>query len=218
MYEECNMRKNYLTLKKDGNSEIVISKSRFIANCKRVETEQQAIDFIQSIKKAHRSATHNCSAYLIGEQDQIQKASDDGEPSGTAGVPILEVLKKQHLKDTVVVITRYFGGIKLGAGGLVRAYGKATTAGIDASGIVERRLHHLMKIVVDYVWLGKLENEIRNSPYSIKNINYADRVEFFVFVPKEEESSFTEWLVEMTNGQATITRDDILFLEFEKSN
>ena len=79
-------------------------------------------------------------------------------------------------------------------------------------------LHHLMKIVVDYVWLGKLENEIRNSPYSIKNINYADRVEFFVFVPKEEESSFTEWLVEMTNGQATITRDDILFLEFEKSN
>lgn len=218
MYEECNMRKNYLTLKKDGNSEIVISKSRFIANCKRVETEQEAIDFIQSIKKAHRSATHNCSAYLIGEQDQIQKASDDGEPSGTAGVPILEVLKKQHLKDTVVVITRYFGGIKLGAGGLVRAYGKATTAGIDASGIVERRLHHLMKIVVDYVWLGKLENEIRNSPYSIKNINYADRVEFFVFVPKEEESSFTEWLVEMTNGQATITRDDILFLEFEKSN
>ncbi len=218
MYEECNMRKNYLTLKKDGNSEIVISKSRFIANCKRVETEQQAIDFIQSIKKAHRSATHNCSAYLIGEQDQIQKASDDGEPSGTAGVPILEVLKKQHLKDTVVVITRYFGGIKLGAGGFVRAYGKATTAGIDASGIVERRLHHLMKIVVDYVWLGKLENEIRNSPYSIKNINYADRVEFFVFVPKEEESSFTEWLVEMTNGQATITRDDILFLEFEKSN
>ena len=218
MYEECNMRKNYLTLKKDGNSEIVISKSRFIANCKRVETEQQAIDFIQSIKKAHRSATHNCSAYLIGEQDQIQKASDDGEPSGTAGVPILEVLKKQHLKDTVVVITRYFGGIKLGVGGLVRAYGKATTAGIDASGIVERRLHHLMKIVVDYVWLGKLENEIRNSPYSIKNINYADRVEFFVFVPKEEESSFTEWLVEMTNGQATITRDDILFLEFEKSN
>lgn len=212
------MRKNYLTLKKDGNSEIVISKSRFIANCKRVETEQQAIDFIQSIKKAHRSATHNCSAYLIGEQDQIQKASDDGEPSGTAGVPILEVLKKQHLKDTVVVITRYFGGIKLGAGGLVRAYGKATTAGIDASGIVERRLHHLMKIVVDYVWLGKLENEIRNSPYSIKNINYADRVEFFVFVPKEKESSFTEWLVEMTNGQATITRDDILFLEFEKSN
>lgn len=212
------MRKNYLTLKKDGNSEIVISKSRFIANCKRVETEQQAIDFIQSIKKAHRSATHNCSAYLIGEQDQIQKASDDGEPSGTAGVPILEVLKKQHLKNTVVVITRYFGGIKLGAGGLVRAYGKATTAGIDASGIVERRLHHLMKIVVDYVWLGKLENEIRNSPYSIKNINYADRVEFFVFVPKEEESSFTEWLVEMTNGQATITRDDILFLEFEKSN
>ena len=121
-----------------------------------METEEEAIDFIQSIKIKHNTATHNCSAYLIGEHDQIQKANDDGEPSGTAGVPILEVLKKQHLKDTVVVITRYFGGIKLGGGGLVRAYGKATTAGIDASGVVERRLHHLMKVVIDYGWLGKL--------------------------------------------------------------
>ncbi|MGM9966325.1 YigZ family protein [Rummeliibacillus sp. POC4] len=210
------MRKNYLTLKTLGNSEIIISKSRFIANCKRVETEQEALDFIQFIKKEHYSATHNCSAYLIGEHDQIQKANDDGEPSGTAGVPILEVLKKQHLKDTVVVITRYFGGIKLGAGGLVRAYGKATTAGIDASGVVERRLHHLMKVTVEYVWLGKLENEIRNSSYILNDINYADHVEFYVFVPKEEETPFTEWLTNMTNGQAIITNEDMLFLEFDK--
>ena len=211
------MRKNYLTLKAIGTSEIVISKSRFIANCKRVETEQEAIDFILSIKKEHHTATHNCSAYLIGEHDQIQKANDDGEPSGTAGVPILEVLKKQHLQDTVVVITRYFGGIKLGSGGLVRAYGKATTAGIDASGVVERRLHHLMKVVVDYGWLGKLENVIRNSSYILKEINYADHVEFLVFVEKEEESAFTEWLTELTNGQAIITCDDKLFLEFDKN-
>ncbi len=211
------MRKNYLTLKAIGTSEIVISKSRFIANCKRVETEEEAIDFILSIKKEHHTATHNCSAYLIGEHDQIQKANDDGEPSGTAGVPILEVLKKQHLQDTVVVITRYFGGIKLGAGGLVRAYGKATTAGIDASGVVERRLHHLMKVVVDYGWLGKLENVIRNSSYILKEINYADHVEFLVFVEKEEESAFTEWLTELTNGQAIITCDDKLFLEFDKN-
>ena len=212
------MRKNYLTLKSTGISEIVISKSRFIANCKRVESEQEAIEFIQSIKKEHSSATHNCSAYLIGEHDQIQKANDDGEPSGTAGVPILEVLKKQHLQDTVVVITRYFGGIKLGAGGLVRAYGKATTSGIDASGIVERRVHHLMKIDVEYVWLGKLENEIRNSSYIIKDINYAGHVEIYVFVPNEEESKFREWLTEITNGQAIITYDDKLFLEFDRNN
>ncbi|MGG0657721.1 YigZ family protein [Rummeliibacillus pycnus] len=210
------MRKYYLTLKSFGTSEIVISKSRFIANCKRVESEQEAMEFIQYIKKEHNSATHNCSAYLIGEHDQIQKANDDGEPSGTAGVPILEVLKKQHLQDTAVVITRYFGGIKLGAGGLVRAYGKATTAGIDASGVVERQVHHLMKIDVEYVWLGKLENEIRNSSYLMKDVNYADHVEFYVFVPEEEEYKFTEWLTEMTNGQANITCDDKLFLEFDK--
>ncbi|WP_397537232.1 YigZ family protein [Rummeliibacillus pycnus] len=210
------MRKNYLTLKSTETSEIVISKSRFIANCKRVESEQEAIEFIQSIKKEHSSATHNCSAYLIGEHDQIQKANDDGEPSGTAGVPILEVLKKQHLQDTVVVITRYFGGIKLGAGGLVRAYGKATTSGIDASGIVERRVHHLMKIDVEYVWLGKLENEIRNSSYIIRDINYAGHVEIYVFVPKEEDSKFMEWLTEITNGQAIITCVDKIFLEFDR--
>lgn len=210
------MRKNYLTLKSLGNSEIVISKSRFIANCKRVESEQEAMEFIQFIKKEHNSATHNCSAYLIGEHDQIQKANDDGEPSFTAGVPILEVLKKQKLQDVVVVITRYFGGIKLGAGGLVRAYGKATTSGIDAAGVVERRVHHLMKVVVEYGWLGKLENEIRNSSYLIQNINYADHVEFYVFVSEEAEENFTEWLTEMTNGQAIITCDDKLFLEFDK--
>ncbi len=211
------MRKNYLTLKAIGTSEIVISKSRFIANCKRVETEEEAIDFILSIKKEHHTATHNCSAYLIGEHDQIQKANDDGEPSGTAGVPILEVLKKQHLQDTVVVITRYFGGIKLGAGGLVRAYGKATTVGIDTSGVVERRLHHLMKVVIDYGWLGKLENVIRNSSYILKEINYADHVEFLVFVEKQEELIFTDWLTELTNGQAIITCDDKIFLEFDKN-
>lgn len=210
------MRKNYLTLKSTGTSEIVISKSRFIANCKRVESEQEALDFIQFIKKEHHSATHNCSAYLIGEHDQIQKANDDGEPSGTAGVPILEVLKKQHLQDTVVVITRYFGGIKLGAGGLVRAYGKATTSGLKASGIVERRVHCVMKIDVEYLWLGKLENEIRNSSYIIKEINYSGNVEIYVFVPEEEEFKFTEWITEMTNGQAIITCFDKLFLEFDR--
>lgn len=124
------MRKDYKTVKGYGEKEIVISKSRFIAYVDRAETEEEAINFINKIKKMHYNATHNCSCYMIGEHNQIQKANDDGEPSGTAGVPMLEVLKKQGLQDTVVVVTRYFGGIKLGAGGLVRAYGKATTEGI----------------------------------------------------------------------------------------
>lgn len=208
------MRKDYTTVKGYGEREIVISKSRFIAYVERAETEQEAIDFIDKIKKMHPSATHNCSCYLIGEHDNIQKANDDGEPSGTAGVPMLEVLKKQGLKDTVVVVTRYFGGIKLGGGGLIRAYGKATTEGIDAAQVVERKLHHLMRVSIDYTWLGKVENEVRNSHYTLKEIQYADAVEVFVHVLKDEEATFIEWITELTNGQATIDCIDKGFIEF----
>lgn len=208
------MRENYLTVKGYGECEIVISKSRFLTYIERAETEEDAISFIDGIKKLHHNATHNCSAYIIGEHDHIQKANDDGEPSGTAGVPMLEVLKKQGLKDTVVVVTRYFGGIKLGGGGLIRAYGKATTEGLTAAQIVERKLHHVMKVAIDYTWLGKVENEIRSSSYSLEEIRYLEGVEIIVSVLKEEEEQFRSWITEMTNGQATITFEDAQFVEF----
>ncbi|MEQ6854566.1 YigZ family protein [Lysinibacillus capsici] len=208
------MRENYLTVKGYGESEIVISKSRFLTYIERAETEEDAISFIDGIKKLHHNATHNCSAYIIGEHDHIQKANDDGEPSGTAGVPMLEVLKKQGLKDTVVVVTRYFGGIKLGGGGLIRAYGKATTEGLTAAQIVERKLHHFMKVAIDYTWLGKVENEIRSSSYSLEEIRYLEGVEIIVSVLKEEEEQFRSWITEMTNGQATIIFEDAQFVEF----
>ena len=210
-----NMRNNYRTVKSYGESEIIIQKSRFITYVNRAETEKEAQDFIQTIKQNHRDATHNCSAYIIGEHDQIQKANDDGEPSGTAGFPMLEVLKKQGLKDTVVVVTRYFGGIKLGGGGLIRAYGKATTEGIDAAKVVERKLHHLIKISIDYTWLGKVENEVRNSEYPLKEINYAELVEVFVYSEVENQTKFAEWITEITNGQAKIDIVEKEFLEFE---
>ena len=209
------MRENYKTVGEMATSEIIIQKSRFIAHAARAETEQEALDFIDQIKTLHRSANHNCSAYLIGEHDLIQKANDDGEPSGTAGVPILEVLKKQKLKDTVIVVTRYFGGIKLGGGGLIRAYGKSATEAIAASGIVERRLHDLMKVSIDYNWLGKIENEVRQSDYPLKEIQYAEGVDVFVFVPVEKRDEFTEWMNEMTNGQAVINFQKNIFLEFK---
>lgn len=209
------MRNDYHTVKGYGESEIIIQKSRFLTFVDRAETEQDAQDFINNIKQLHRDATHNCSAYIIGEHDNVQKANDDGEPSGTAGFPMLEVLKKQGLKDTVVVVTRYFGGIKLGGGGLIRAYGKATTEGIDAAKVVERKLHHLMKVLVDYTWLGKVENEVRNSAYPLKEINYADSVEFFVYTKAKEEITFTNWIIEMTNGQAKIEVVEKEFLEFD---
>lgn len=208
------MLKDYKTVKGFGEREIVLSKSRFIAYVNRAESEEEAIEFINSIKKKHPNATHNCSCYMIGEHDQIQKANDDGEPNGTAGVPMLEVLKKQGLKDTVVVVTRYFGGIKLGGGGLIRAYGKATTEGIDAAQVVERKLHHVMKISIDYTWLGKLENEIRNSHYHLSDIQYADAVHLFVDVLQKDVETFTNWIIELTNGQSSIHCVDKKFVEF----
>ncbi|PLR83148.1 YigZ family protein [Bacillus canaveralius] len=209
------MLHRYYTVKGYGEHEITIQKSRFIASVSRAKTEAEAQEFIQKIKKQHWNAPHNCSAYLIGENDQIQKANDDGEPSGTAGVPILEVLKKKHLKDTVVVITRYFGGIKLGAGGLIRAYGKSTSEGIEATGIVERTLMRVMHTTIDYTLLGKVENELRSSVYSIKEIHYLESVEIETYVEETQKETFTEWMIELTNAKNQITEGQLMYLESE---
>ncbi|WP_409252033.1 YigZ family protein [Bacillus sp. SCS-153A] len=209
------MLQKYLTVKDTGEHEITIERSRFIAHIKRVETEEEAQDFINQIKKAHWSANHNCSAYMIGEHNLIQKANDDGEPSGTAGVPMLEVLKKRDLKDTVVVVTRYFGGIKLGAGGLIRAYGKAVSQGLNAVGVVERTLMRVMKTKIDYTWLGKVENEVRSSKYPLKDIHYLDAVEVETYVEEDKKEDFVEWMTELTNGQGEICAADNEYLEKE---
>ncbi|MBO0997852.1 YigZ family protein [Bacillus sp. SD075] len=207
------MLTQYLTVAGRGEHEIVIEKSRFISHIARVETEDAAQAFIQEIKKKHKDATHNCSAYMVGEQNQFQKALDDGEPSGTAGVPILEVLKKKELKDTVVVVTRYFGGIKLGAGGLIRAYSKATSEGINTTGVVIRKLMRVISTTIDYTWLGKLENELRSSIYQIKEIQYLDQVNILVYVEETQKDTYTAWITELTNGQGRITEEEILYLE-----
>jgi uncharacterized YigZ family protein len=203
----------YNTVKGYGENEINIERSRFIAYVNRAETEEEAQAFIADIKKKHWDANHNCSAYMIGENNLIQKANDDGEPSGTAGVPILEVLKKRDLKDTVVVVTRYFGGIKLGAGGLIRAYGKSTSEGLNATGIVERKLMRIMKTKIDYTWLGKVENEVRSSHYQLKEIHYLDAVEVEVYVEEAAKDQFFEWMTELTNGQGEIKQGEVEYLE-----
>lgn len=203
-------------MNKDGGShEIVIQKSRFIGTIKRVETEEEAQSFIQEMKRKYHDATHNCSAYIIGEHDHIQKANDDGEPSGTAGVPMLEVLKKQNLKDTAVVVTRYFGGIKLGAGGLIRAYGSSTSEAIKAVGIIKRQLMKGISIMVDYTLLGKLENELRNSEHMLETIQYLENVEFIVYVEDGQETAFQEWMTDLTNGQAVIQAIGEKYVEIE---
>jgi len=204
---------HYNTVKGYGEHEINIERSRFITYVTRAETEEEAQEFITSIKKKHHDANHNCSAYMIGENNLIQKANDDGEPSGTAGVPMLEVLKKRDLKDTVVVVTRYFGGIKLGAGGLIRAYGRATSEGLNATGIVERRLMRVMKTKIDYTWLGKVENEVRSSHYQLKEIHYLESVEVEVYVEEASKEQFVDWMTELTNGQGEISEGDVEYLE-----
>lgn len=207
------MLSHYYTVKGYGEHEIIIQKSRFICYVERVTTEEEAIEFIQKIKKKHHDANHNCSAYLIGENDSIQKANDDGEPSGTAGVPMLEVLKKKKLKDTVVVVTRYFGGIKLGTGGLIRAYGKSVSEGLQATGMVERKLMRIMNTNIDYTWLGKVENELRSSTYLIKEIHYLNDVNVEAYVEEEKKTDFIEWMTELTNGQSDISESNVVYLE-----
>ncbi|UOQ45717.1 YigZ family protein [Halobacillus salinarum] len=207
------MLENYYTVHAEGHKEIVIQKSRFIGYVKRCETEEHAQAFIDSVKKKHGDANHNCSAYMIGEQNLIQKAHDDGEPSGTAGVPILEVLKRKDLKDTAVVVTRYFGGIKLGAGGLIRAYSSTAAEAIDATGIVERQRVHTIKIIADYTMLGKLENEIRNSNYHLSSIDYLEQVHIDVWVKTSQEEEFTAWITDLTSGQAVIETGEFSYME-----
>ncbi|TMU84095.1 YigZ family protein [Bacillus sp. BHET2] len=209
------MLHHYNTVKGYGEHEINIERSRFITYVNRVETEEEAQEFISTIKKRHHDANHNCSAYMIGENNLIQKANDDGEPSGTAGVPMLEVLKKRNLKDTVVVVTRYFGGIKLGAGGLIRAYGRSTSEGLNATGSVERRLMRIMKTTIDYTWLGKVENEVRSSHYQLKSIHYLETVEVEVYVEEGSKDQFIEWMTELTNGQGDIQETDVEYLEID---
>ncbi|HLS60945.1 MAG TPA: YigZ family protein [Virgibacillus sp.] len=212
------MLKDYYTIKETGSDQVIIRKSRFIGYVKRVETEDDAVQFINKIKKKHYDATHNCSAYIIGEQDQIQKANDDGEPSGTAGVPMLEVLKQQKLKDTVIVVTRYFGGIKLGAGGLIRAYGSTTSQTIKSIGIVQRQLVKGISIKTDYTLLGKLENELRNSDHILESIDYQEQVEFLVYVKEQAVEMFKEWIIDHTSDQAIIEDKQFAYIEIDVSD
>ena len=207
------MLETYLTVQTHGQAELTIQKSRFIGHIKRTETEEEAQAFIKQIKKEHNQATHNCSAYLIGEHDQIQKANDDGEPSGTAGVPMLEVLKKNELKDTTIVVTRYYGGIKLGAGGLIRAYSKSTSEALKATGIVKRQLMKNISITVEYPLLGKIENELHQKNHLIIGIDYLEHVTFNVVVAVDQVESFTDWIINLTSDYATIELKQEQYIE-----
>ncbi|WP_378955695.1 YigZ family protein [Pelosinus sp. sgz500959] len=207
------MLKFYRTVKGYGQKEIEINKSRFIAYVEQIESEEAAVAFIEQIKKKHWNATHNCSAYLIGENDQYQKADDDGEPSGTAGKPILEIIKKSGLKNTVIVVTRYFGGIKLGAGGLIRAYGKSASAGIKETGIIERQGHTRIGAEVDYTFLGMLENQLRIQGYIIADKQFADKITLIVLEKLGQEEVLKQKIIDWTANQVKFSDEGEVYVD-----
>ncbi|WP_017541325.1 MULTISPECIES: YigZ family protein [Nocardiopsis] len=190
------------TISRGGEHELDIKKSRFICAMARVGSEDEARAFIAERRKAHWSANHNCSAYVLGDDGGVQRSSDDGEPSGTAGVPMLEVLRHRGVTDTVAVVTRYFGGVKLGAGGLIRAYGGAVSAALDAFGLLERRTLLVVAVVADYLQAGRLESELRSSAYTVREVEYGADVRIDVALSEDELEGFRAWLAEATAGQA----------------
>lgn len=198
------MLKQYKTVLRGGEGEIVEKKSRFIATVIPIKDEQEAIAFIESMKKKYWNATHNCYAYVLGERFEIQRFSDDGEPGGTAGKPMLDVLLGEEIHNTAVVVTRYFGGTLLGTGGLVRAYSKATQEGLACSTIITKIYGYKLKITTDYTGLGKIQYILGQRKVPILDSVYTDKVELEILLPEDDVENLQEALVEATNGQVEI--------------
>jgi len=198
------MLEQYRTVRSSGSKEVVIRKSRFIGHVMPVENEE-ALLFIEDIKKKHWNATHNCSAYVIGERDEIQRQSDDGEPSGTAGKPILEVIRNQGVKNVAIVVTRYFGGIMLGAGGLIRAYTDGAVLALEAGEVISRVLRREVFVEIDYTWLGKVENELRGRGIQTGETLFTDKVTLLCLPRNDEGDAFMAWITDLTQGQALVT-------------
>ena len=198
------MLSKYKTVYSGGEAEIIEKKSRFIATVRPVKTEEEAIAFIESMKKKYWNATHNCSAYVLGEHFQIQRCSDDGEPSGTAGKPMLDVLLGEEIHDVVVVVTRYFGGTLLGTGGLVRAYSSSTKEGLLASKVITKLHGQKLVIETDYTGLGKIQYILGQRGLTILDSIYTDKVELEVLLPEEEIQPVMAAITEGTNGQAVM--------------
>ena len=195
----------FRTIKEDGQVQEEIKKSRFICHAKRVYSEEEARDFITAIKKEHYKATHNCSAFIIGERSEIKRTSDDGEPSGTAGVPMLGVLENHNLTNVCVVVTRYFGGIKLGAGGLIRAYAGSVALAVKEIGIIEIKEQAGIAIQMSYTQYQEYNNFLKEHTLMELDTNFTDQVDTMIYVDKEEKETIKAALVEFFNGKITLT-------------
>ena len=195
----------FRTIKEDGQVQEEIKKSRFICHAKRVYSEEEARDFITAIKKEHYKATHNCSAFIIGERSEIKRTSDDGEPSGTAGIPMLGVLENHNLTNVCMVVTRYFGGIKLGAGGLIRAYASSVALAVKEIGIIEIKEQAGIAIQLSYAQYQEYSNFLKEHNLIELDTNFTDQVDTMIYVDKEEKETIKAALVEFFNGKITLT-------------
>lgn len=205
---ESILKKYYLTVSKEGTAEIIEKKSRFIANVKNVSLEEEAIEYLEEVRKKYWDATHNVYAYCIGGPPIVQKFSDDGEPPGTAGKPILEIIQKEGLEDVIVVVTRYFGGTLLGTGGLVRAYSRSAKEGIKAAGIVKRVLSAKFNLKIDYGLIGKLNNLLTENGYKTLEVDYADVVSINIAVPVDNTNKFKNQIYELGSGNILLNKID----------
>lgn len=194
----------FLTLAAPASAELIEKKSRFIGYAAPAADEAAALEFLQQIRSRHRDATHNCYAYQAGEADQFQRSSDDGEPAGTAGRPILEVIRGRELKNTIVVVTRYFGGILLGTGGLVRAYSAAAKAAIEAAGVVCRQPAQLWGLAVDYSQWQRVEAYLAAAGCEVRGVNYSDRVDVQFAAPNAAAARLPQALAELLGRPARL--------------
>ncbi|MEU8888726.1 YigZ family protein [Streptomyces sp. NPDC048442] len=196
------MQEQYRTVAHAGVHEAEINRSRFLCALAPAATEQEAQDFVARVRKEHPTASHNCYAYVVGADAGIQKASDDGEPGGTAGAPMLQMLMRREVRYAVAVVTRYYGGVKLGAGGLIRAYGGVVGEALDELGTITRQRFKLATVTVDHQRAGKLENDLRATGRSVREVRYAEAVTIEIGLPDADVESFRGWLADATAGTA----------------
>lgn len=194
----------YLTLKRNVQTEFTEKKSVFITNAGRVESEEEARAFIDGIKAKYKDARHHVYAYTLGEKENVQRYSDDGEPQGTGGIPVLEVIRRSSLRNTVVVVTRYFGGVLLGAGGLTRAYVRGASEALKAAGILERVEGHVVSINMTYELLGKVQHFLREEAVHIEDSIFGEDVEITIHIEDEKRESLLDGIRELTSAQAQI--------------
>lgn len=201
---------------KGGQGEITEKKSRFIATIRPVESEDEAVSFINETKKKYWDARHNCSAFVIGKRQELTRCSDDGEPAGTAGRPMLDVLLKENIHNAAVVVTRYFGGVLLGTGGLVRAYQQATKAGLSASEIIEKKDGAVLFIRTDYTGIGRLQYLFAQEKITVMDTAYEADVLVKAVIPENDKKRIEKTIIEQTNGTAKLEwGDEVTFAEYD---